>query len=313
MKYKVLLIATTLMIGGGLSATSHAQVPAIDPHALGTEAANLQSSVKELSQTVKHMEESILSLTDLGSLLDGLLDVNKLFPSSKPKLSSTPKKAIPLETASSSNPVDQVTSAVGGLLGGNSDKENKFSDPKTVSEAIKNNMQMVEEDESSVCGAGVMGAVGSLAGGMGGLGGGLGGMAGSLLGGGDSGLQGTNALQKRKQTGISKQMFAHYALATALVNQTLDGRTLSGSQKKTQQTVNKAKNQRQVHTAKTAGDELMNDTYNRLLFSQAVSNAMNAFKAMDQTEGKIAIGFSTPDIGSMGGLGALGDIAGKLF
>lgn len=298
MKFKFLLSTLTCIVWTGLSAPSTAQVPAIDPHAIPEEAANLQLSVKELGQTVKHMEESVKGLMDLGSFLDSLLDVNRLFPSQKSKLSDTPKKAIPTETASDSSPAGQAKAAVESVTGG-SDKDKKFADANTVSEAIKNNMQIVEEDENGVCGQGVAGVAGSIAGSMGGS---LGGLGGSLLGGGGA-LTGTTALQKRKQVNMSKQMFSHYSLATGLVNRTMAYRTLSGAKKKTQEKVNSAQNMRQVHTAKTAGQETMAETYNRLLFSQAVSNAMGAFKAMDQTEGKISIGF--PDSGELGGLNGI--------
>lgn len=301
MKCKFLLSALTCVSLAGAVVPATAQVPAFDPHAIATEAENLQLSSKELSNTIKNMEESILSLTDLGTFSDMLLSLNKLFPEPKPKKSSTLKEVIPIKVdEASDNPAEQAKSAVENLTGGSSssEEEYKFPDVETVSEAIRNNMQIIEQDENGVCGKGVTNLLGSLGGSVANLGG-------ALSKNMDNKQKATNAIQKRRQANISKQMFSYYALSTGLVNRTMAYRSIEAAKKKAQEKVNKSQTMREVHTAKTASQETLAETYNRLLYSQAVSNAMMAFKSIDHTEGKIAIGF--PDPGELTNINSLTD------
>lgn len=272
-----------------------AQVPAMDPHELAQSAKTLSSSVEDLNKEIDQTQKEIKQLTDFGSLtsglmasiqgfaglpgtlLDGVLDINFLFP----KISDDAKEALPQQTQQSQ--ADKLTggaaSAAKGLLGGgNNDKLPEGEEAKSIAKSMQ-----TEDSEGCVeTGSDIAGAAQDL--------------IGSVTGG--SGTKkcptGQEIAAKRQQLGNSKQAFARFTLATGLVNRTLAYRTIINNKKETQSSTGSANTIRQAHTTKTTGTSAMADTYNRLLFSQAVGNGLQAFKAMDQIEGRINLSIPVP-------------------
>ena len=272
-----------------------AQVPAMDPHELAQSAKTLSSSVEDLNKEIDQTQKEIKQLTDFGSLtsglmssiqgfaglpgtlLDGVLDINFLFP----KISDDAKEALPQQTQQSQ--ADKLTggaaSAAKGLLGGgNNDKLPEGEEAKSIAKSMQ-----TEDSEGCVeTGSDIAGAAQDL--------------IGSVTGG--SGVKkcptGKEIAAKRQQLGNSKQAFARFTLATGLVNRTLAYRTIINNKKETQSSTGSANTIRQAHTTKTTGTSAMADTYNRLLFSQAVGNGLQAFKAMDQIEGRINLSIPVP-------------------
>lgn len=283
-----------------------AQVPAMDPHELAQSAKTLSTSVEDLNKEIDQTQKEIKQLTDFGSLTSGLmssiqgfaglpgtlldqvLDVNFLFPK---KISDDAKEALPQQTQQSQ--ADKLTggaaSAATGLLGGkNDDKLPEGEEAKSIAKSMQ-----TEDSENCVeTGSDIAGAAQDL--------------IGSVTGG--SGTKkcptGKEIAAKRQQLGNSKQAFARFTLATGLVNRTLAYRTIINNKKETQSSTGSANTIRQAHTTKTTGITAMADTYNRLLFSQAVGNGLQAFKAMDQIEGRINLSIPVPT-GSGDALGTL--------
>ena len=303
MRFFFLILLTVLF-----SFKVFAQVPATDPHELAQSAKTLATSVEDLNKEIDQTQKEIKQLTDLGSLvsgvmssiqgfaglpgtlLDQVLDVNFLFPK---KISDDAQAAFP--QAQQQNQLDKMTggaaSAAKGLLGGeNNDKLPEGEEAKSIAKS----MQMEDTEGCIETGAGVAGAAQDI--------------IGSVTGG--SSIKkcptGTEIAAKRQQLGNSKQAFARFGLATGLVNRTLAYRTIINNKKETQASTGSADTIRKAHTTKTTGIAAMADTYNRLLFSQAVGNGLQAFKAMDQIEGRINLSIPVPTTGAGDALGTLG-------
>ncbi len=306
MKLKFFFLPLFIML---FSLKVSAQVPAMDPHELAQSAKTLSTSVEDLQKEIKQSQMEIEQLTDFGAitsglmslqssvqgfaalpgtLLDGVLDVNFLFP----KISEDAKQALPRET--SANPLDQAT---GGLASGltSSGKDDKLPEGEEAKSIVKS-MQL-EDTENCVADSG-NGAVDAATD-----------LAGKVTGG--SGVKkcptGKEIAAKRQQLGKSKQAFARFTLATGLVNRTLAYRSINDAKKETQASTSSADTIREAHTTKTTAVASMADTYNRLLFSQAVGNGLQAFKAMDQVEGRINLNIPSP-INASGLSGAMGGI-----
>ena len=288
-----------------------AQVPAMDPHELAQSAKTLSTSVEDLNKEIDQTQKEIKQLTDFGSLtaglmssiqglaglpgtlLEGVLDINFLFP----KISDDAKSAFPQNTEP--DQLDQMTggaaSAAKGLVSGSekNDKLPEGEEAKSIAKSmqVENSDDCVGSSDSDIVGA-AQGAIGAVTGG--------------------SGVKkcptGTETAAKRQQLGKSKQAFARFTLATGLVNRTLAYRTILNNKKETQASTGSADTIRKAHTTKTTGIAAMADTYNRLLFSQAVGNGLQAFKSMDQIEGRINLSVPVLPTGAGNALGSIGGI-----
>lgn len=262
-------------------------VPAEDIRELAQSAYTLSTSMKELQKEIKQTQNEIRQLTDLGdlssslmnlqssamgltslpgTLLEGVTDINFLFP----KVSEDAQAAFPQEE--SSNPLDKATGGLAsGLLSGS--KKNKLPEGENA-KAIVKSMQL-EDNEDCVEDTGNA-AVDTAKDIMNKVTGGAG---------GKKCPTGNEIAAKRQQLGQSKQAFARFTLSTGLVNRALAYNTINQAKKATQATTSSADTIRKAHTTKTSTTADMADTYNRLLFSGAVSNAEQAFNAADQIEG----------------------------
>ena len=265
------------------------QVPTHDLRAYKKEIEGAKQATEELSKEMDNLTTSVKSLTDVGSLVDGLLDFNFLIPSSKPKATEDVKKEFTAQQggSGSSNPVDQAKTATKAITGGSSQEGEQPFPSRTEMEKQVDQMQ-VKDGSSSDSGDG--GSVLDTAKDV---------VSSATGGGQEEGLTGQEIQGKRNKLPQTKQAWVRYSLATALVNRSLAYRTVSDTKKKTAEKVNGATNMRKAHTAKTHGYSAMAASYNRLLLSQAVANGLSSLKAMDHVEGKINI--SNPLMDGMGG------------
>lgn len=191
-------------------------------------------------------------------------------------------------------------------------------DNSQVSSEVKATLAPKQTTSASASAAGVTGQVGSL----------LSSAAGDLFGGRETVVSAvkdryqtqtddsttTEIATKQKDLGQSKQSFARYSLAAGLVNRTLAYRTLSDAKQKTEEKTKNANTIRDAHTSKTYAQSAMAETYNRMLFAQAVANGLDAFKAMKSMEGHVSISLpGLEEATNAGGLaGKAGELAGKL-
>lgn len=216
-------------------------------------AKAVSNEVKELATASKTLQNSVLEAIDLGDYLDIAFSLDFLTP--KPTLSSDVVDAVP------KNKQSDVSSTI--TAGGNSGDE-KFPNHTTSKQSVIDNMQVRDEPaEDDVTGQVV-----------------------NLVTGGQNGIKTEEITRRHARLTQSKQAFARFALATALVHRTLAYRTLHETKEKTQAKADETTTIRKTHESKTYGNMRMAETYNRLLMSQAAANGLNAFAAMDDIESK---------------------------
>lgn len=263
-----------------VEAPVYGQVPIMDPHALVKEAQNLANTTEQLNSEIKKMQVSILSLTDLGSLLDRLLTIDFLFPKTKKATLDITK---PFNENEDVNPTAQF------LPTGKDGESNKFPNRAAVAEVVDEKFNTSKGGGTASDAVDMIKNVAASATGLG-------------------GVKGTDIQRKRVQLPETKQAFGRYTLAVSLVHRTLAYRTLADAKKDVQNDLNQSADIRSSHSTKVNATGTMAETYNRLLLSQAAGNALMALKAMDQEEGRMSLGLDGLDISS----GVLDEVKGKL-
>lgn len=260
---------------------------------VGNESRGLVESLIALNQSFKRV-------TDLGGYMDALFDVSFLIP--KPRMSPEVVNAVPKAGSKSAAPAASgaagaATSAVSSVTG--SDSEAKFESSSKVKASVSENMQVTDASSTSSDDVDVKKTVSELTGGDVG-----------------KGAKTEEVSRKRAQLSKSKQAFARYALATALVHRTLAHRTFEETKNTTEKQTNKTTTTRLTHTGKSVGNMALSETFNRLLMSQAAANGLSAFSAMDDMESKIDFnlrGITDNLANSVGGtgMGSLGGLLGQ--
>lgn len=285
--FLVFLMSSTMVFG---------IVPTNDIRSYKEEIKGAKQATEELKKETDAFKTSVQSLMNVGPLLDGLLDTGFLFPSKKPKATEDVKRGMSSsQKAGSGGVADQAKAAKNSLTGGSSgESETPFGSRSEVDENVKK-MQVRDDASSDPSGGSVLDTAKST-------------VASATGKGGENGLTGQDVYGKRQKMPQTKQAWARYAMATALVNRSLAYRTSNDSKKQTTEQVSNVQNMREAHTAKTHGYAAMASSYNRLLLSQAVANGLSAFKSMDHVEGKINL--SNPLMDGMGG--KMNDLKGLL-
>lgn len=263
--------------------------PTHDVRSYKDEIKGAQQATEELKKEMDNMTTAVKSLTDVGSLVDGLLNFNFLIPSKKPKVTTDVKEEFkPKKTsAGSGDVVGQAQASVSSLTGSSSNEDEKpFPDRSEMNKQVDAMQVKGESSSDSESSGSVLDTAKSV--------------VSSASGQSEANSStGQEIAGKRKKMPQTKQAWARYSLATALVNRSLAYRTVADTKKQTTEKVNNATNLRKAHTAKVHGYSAMAASYNRLLLSQAVANGLASLKAMDHVEGKISI--SNPLMEGMGG------------
>ncbi len=270
-----------------------AQVITKDDKELVNLGKQVYNEGESLIQSVQSLKQSVTRAIDLGAYMDTIFDVNFLIP--KPQLSSDVVNSVPkTESNSASGTGNVASSATSAVSGGSDGDSQKFESSSKVKASVSNNMQVRDTDQDTSTGnAGVDKAVSAV--------------TGEEV---SSGSRSDEISRKKAQLAKSKQAFARYALATALVHRTLAHRTFEDNKEIAQEQAAKTTTIRETHTGKSVGNMALADTFNRLLMSQAAANGLSAFSAMDDMEGKIDFnlrGITDKAIG-----GALGNVGGIL-
>ena len=246
------LCVSTVMLSYSYPATAVVVVnDAKDLIELGRAVAN---EGKELATAVNTLKNSTLELIDLGDYMDIVFNLDFLSP--KPALSSDVVDAVPKNEQANTTPKLPTT--------GSDAEGGKFPNHAASEQSVKNNMQVREETPADD-------PVGQVT---------------SMITGGQNSIKTEEITRRHARLAQSKQAFARYALATALVHRTLAYRTLHETKDDTQEKVNATNTIRKTHETKVYGNMRMAETYNRLLMSQAAANGLNAFTVMDDVESK---------------------------
>lgn len=263
--------------------------PTHDVRSYKDEIKGAKQATEELKKEMDNMTTSVKSLTDVGSLVDGLLNFDFLIPSKKPKATTDVTNAFNSKPTSggSGDVAGQAQAAASSITGSSSNEDEKpFPDRSEMNKQV--DAMQVRSGTSSDSGDG--GSALDTAKNV----------VSSATGQGEANAStGQEIAGKRKKMPQTKQAWVRYSLATALVNRSLAYRTVSDTKKQTTEKVNNSTNLRKAHTAKVHGYSAMAASYNRLLLSQAVANGLSSLKAMDHVEGKISI--SNPLMEGMGG------------
>lgn len=267
-----------LLILCGFSDFAAAQVITVDAKDTAQQSKLLYDETAKAAEAVSALQESLLSLVDIGEYLDLALSFDFSIP--KPEMSSDVVNAIPKTNGSAvSGATGQITQATdsvaggvvgtsgtGGIsgIGGTSGSGNqKFASKSAVQQSVTQNMQ-VRTDETAEDKDVVSMATGS----------------------GDSATT-QEISRKRAQLAQSKQVFARYGLATALVHRTLAYRAIAETKGATEDKTGETTATRKTHEGKMYGNMRMAETYNRVLMSQAVANGLSGFSALDEIEGRV--------------------------
>ena len=266
--------------------------PTHDVRSYKDEIKGAQQATEELKKEMDNMKTAVKSLTDVGSLVDGLLNFDFLMPSKKTdkksKVTTDVTKPFTQKTSAGSGDVAGQAKAVASSITGSSgsDDENPFPDRAEMNKQVDAMQVKGESSSDSESSGSVVDTAKSV--------------VSSASGQSEANSStGQEIAGKRKKMPQTKQAWARYSLATALVNRSLAYRTVADTKKQTTEKVNNATNLRKAHTAKVHGYSAMAASYNRLLLSQAVANGLASLKAMDHVEGKISI--SNPLMEGMGG------------
>lgn len=267
--------------------------PTHDVRSYKDEIKGAQQATEELKKEMDNMTTAVKSLTDVGSLVDGLLNFDFLMPSKKTdkksKVTTDVTKSFETQkTSAGSGDVAGQAKAVASSITGSSgsDDENPFPDRAEMNKQVDAMQVKGESSSDSESSGSVVDTAKSV--------------VSSASGQSEANSStGQEIAGKRKKMPQTKQAWARYSLATALVNRTLAYRNVDETKKQTTKKVNNATNMRKAHTAKVHGYSAMAASYNRLLLSQAVANGLSALKAMDHVEGKVSI--SNPLMEGMGG------------
>ena len=247
---------------------------------------------ESLMQSVQSLQQSVPRAIDLGAYMDTIFDVSFLIP--KPELSSDVVDSVPKTEGDSASGTGDVASSATSAVGSGDGASQQFESSSKVKASVSNNMQVRDtSQESSTGNADVDNVVSAMTGGE-----------------VSSGSRSDEISRKKAQLAKSKQAFARYALATALVHRTLAHRTFEDNKETAQEQAAKTTTIRETHTGKSVGNMALADTFNRLLMSQAAANGLSAFSAMEDMEGKID--FNLRGITDKATGGALGNVGGIL-
>ena len=288
-KFFGLILAGAILFPTVLSA----QVITKDDKELLNLGKQVYNEGESLIQSVQSLQQSVTRAIDLGAYMDTIFDVSFLIP--KPKLSSDIVNSVPKTEGNSASGVGDVASSATSAVGGDSDSQ-QFESSSKVKASVSNNMQVRDtSQEFSTGNADVDNVVSAMTGGE-----------------VSSGSRSDEISRKKAQLAKSKQAFARYALATALVHRTLAHRTFEDNKEIAQEQAAKTTTIRETHTGKSVGNMALADTFNRLLMSQAAANGLSAFSAMDDMEGKIDFNLrGITDKATGGVLGNVGGILGQ--
>lgn len=275
-----------------------AQVITEDAKELAQLGTQVYNESKGLFEAIRSLEQTTKRVVDLGAYMDKLFDISFLIP--KPKMSPDVVNAVPKASKNSSLPgaADTAAATASSVVGGDSSSP-KFENSSKVKASVGNNMQVTDASGTSSDGIDVQKTVSELTGGD-----------------VDTGAKTEEVSRKRAQLSKSKQAFARYALATALVHRTLAHRTFEDTKDDTSKQTAKTTTIRSAHTGKSVGNMALSETFNRLLMSQAAANGLSAFSAMDDMESKIdfnlrGITDNLANSVSGTGMGALGGLLGQ--
>lgn len=272
---------------------TQAQVITNDSKELITLAKQVYNDGNGLIQSLKSLQQTVIRAIDLGAYMDTFFDVSFLIP--KPQMSSDVVNAVPKENSNSSL---GGSTGVGVSEGTSSSGSNQqFESSSKVKASVANNMQVTDASSASGSdGSDIEGVV-------------------SDITGGDVShkAKSDEVSKKRAQLSRSKQAFARYALATALVHRTLAHRTFEDTKEETKEQAAKTTTIRETHTGKSKANMSLSDTFNRLLMSQAAANGLSAFAAMDDMESKIDFNLRGITDGLAGGTGGMSGSLGGLI
>lgn len=287
-KFFGLILAGVILFPTVLSA----QVITKDDKELLNLGKQVYNEGESLMQSVQSLQQSVTRAIDLGAYMDTIFDVSFLIP--KPELSSDVVDSVPKTEGDSASGTGYVASSATSAVGGGDGASQQFESSSKVKASVSNNMQVRDtSQESSTGNADVDNVVSAMTGGE-----------------VSSGSRSDEISRKKAQLAKSKQAFARYALATALVHRTLAHRTFEDNKEIAQEQAAKTTTIRETHTGKSVGNMALADTFNRLLMSQAAANGLSAFSAMEDMEGKID--FNLRGITDKATGGALGNVGGIL-
>lgn len=287
-KFFGLILAGVILFPTVLSA----QVITKDDKELLNLGKQVYNEGESLIQSVQSLQQSVTRAIDLGAYMDTIFDVSFLIP--KPELSSDVVDSVPKTEGDSASGTGDVASSATSAVGSGDGASQQFESSSKVKASVSNNMQVRDtSQESSTGNADVDNVVSAMTGGE-----------------VSSGSRSDEISRKKAQLAKSKQAFARYALATALVHRTLAHRTFEDNKEIAQEQAAKTTTIRETHTGKSVGNMALADTFNRLLMSQAAANGLSAFSAMEDMEGKID--FNLRGITDKATGGALGNVGGIL-
>ena len=289
-KFFGLILAGVILFPTVLSA----QVITKDDKELLNLGKQVYNEGESLIQSVQSLQQSVTRAIDLGAYMDTIFDVSFLIP--KPELSSDVVDSVPKTEGNLASGAGDVASSAASAVGGGDGASQQFESSSKVKASVSNNMQVRDtSQESSTGNADVDNVVSAMTGGE-----------------VSSGSRSDEISRKKAQLAKSKQAFARYALATALVHRTLAHRTFEDNKEIAQEQAAKTTTIRETHTGKSVGNMALADTFNRLLMSQAAANGLSAFSAMDDMEGKIDFNLrGITDKATGGVLGNVGGILGQ--
>ena len=289
-KFFGLILAGVILFPTVLSA----QVITKDDKELLNLGKQVYNEGESLIQSVQSLQQSVTRAIDLGAYMDTIFDVSFLIP--KPELSSDVVDSVPKTEGDSASGAGDVASSATSAVGGGDGASQQFESSSKVKASVSNNMQVRDtSQESSTGNADVDNVVSAMTGGE-----------------VSSGSRSDEISRKKAQLAKSKQAFARYALATALVHRTLAHRTFEDNKEIAQEQAAKTTTIRETHTGKSVGNMALADTFNRLLMSQAAANGLSAFSAMEDMEGKIDFNLrGITDKATGGVLGNVGGILGQ--
>ncbi len=303
---RILLSAGSIVIGFMLFAPTHAVAAESTLAVLTKDAEDIVTQIGDLATAVENVATAAGKVVietkkamDLGQYMDAVFDVSFLFP--KPRMSSDVVKAIPKDSDGGTSVAGVSVPSTSSITGGSKSDDEKFEDAEKVDKSIQNNLT-VDGQEKKGDGENMLELVQDVA---------------SVVtgSGNEQNLKAEEVTKKKAKLAQSKQAFARYALAAALVHRTLAHRTNEDSKQHTEEKTAEATTQRKVQASKVHSNLLMADTYNRLLMSQAAANGLSAFHARDEMEAKIDYNLrGVTDAASLGSTpgGALGAAGGLL-
>ena len=289
-KFLGLILAGVILFPTVLSA----QVITKDDKELLNLGKQVYNEGESLIQSVQSLQQSVTRAIDLGAYMDTIFDVSFLIP--KPELSSDVVDSVPKTEGDSASGAGDIASSATSAVGVGDVASQQFESSSKVKASVSNNMQVRDtSQESSTGNADVDNVVSAMTGGE-----------------VSSGSRSDEISRKKAQLAKSKQAFARYALATALVHRTLAHRTFEDNKEIAQEQAAKTTTIRETHTGKSVGNMALADTFNRLLMSQAAANGLSAFSAMEDMEGKIDFNLrGITDKATGGVLGNVGGILGQ--